>query len=97
VRDHLLATNTPEAMAASHRVYMDLAQVGEGDDSYIGAGVVLRWYERNMMMFVNIARIASGPEDRVLVVVGGGHLPLLSHYLRDAGAFRPEHVGDYLT
>lgn len=95
VRDHLLATNAPAAMAASHRLYMDLAQVGEGD-TYIGAEIVLRWYERNMMMFVNIARIASTPEDRVLIVVGGGHLPLLTHYLRDAGAFRLEFVEDYL-
>ncbi len=75
VREQLLATNAPGAMADSHRVYMDLAQVGEGS-TYIGAEVVLRWYERNMMMFVNVSRLATHPDDRVLVVVGGGHLPL---------------------
>ncbi len=41
VREQLLGTNAPDALAASHRVYMDLAQVGE-DDTYIGAEVVLR-------------------------------------------------------
>jgi hypothetical protein len=94
VRANLLAMNTPEAMAASHRGYMDLAQVGEGD-TFMGAEVVLCWYERNLMMFVNIARVASRPEDRVLVVVGAGHLPLLTHFIRDVGAFRLEHVASY--
>jgi hypothetical protein len=88
--------SAPAAMAESHRIYMDLAQVGDGD-TYIAADVVLRWYERNMMMLVNIARIATGPEDRVLVVVGGGHLPLLTHYLRDAGSFRLESIEAYLA
>ena len=96
VREQLLGTNTPEAMAESHQVYMGLAQVGEGNN-YIGAEVVLRWYERNMMMFVNISRLATHLESRVLVVVGGGHLPLLRHYLTSSGRFHVDEVGTYLS
>ena len=96
VRKQLIDINSSKAMAASHEIYMNLAQVGEVDN-YIGADVALRWYERNMMMFVNIARIATSPVDRVLIVVGGGHLPLLSHFISSSGRFRLEHVGDYLA
>jgi hypothetical protein len=96
VREQLLGTNAPGAMADSHRIYMDLAQVGEGSP-YIGAEVVLRWYERNMMMFVNVSRLASHSEDRVLVVVGDGHLPLLRHFLTSSGRFQTDDIGTYLS
>jgi hypothetical protein len=86
VRDQLLETNDPARMAESHRVYMDLAQIGhEGEN--VGAEVVLRWYERNIMIFANIARLAMTSADRVLVVIGGGHLPLLAHFIDGAGRF----------
>lgn len=85
-----------DRMVESHQVYMNLAQVGEGE-TYVGAEVVLRWYERNMRMFVNLARLATRPDDRVLVVVGAGHLTLLSHFISGAGRCRLEQVGDYLT
>ncbi len=49
-----------------------------------------------MMMFVNLSRIASEPGDRVLVVVGAGHVPLLSHFLRGAGRFHLKQVSTYL-
>lgn len=91
-----LGTNAPGEMADSHRVYMDLAQVGKGN-TYIGAEVVLRWYERNMMMFVNVSRLATHPEDRVLVVVDGGHLPLLRHFLTSSGRFQTDDIGTYLS
>lgn len=96
VREQLLGTNAPGAMADSHQVYMDLAQVGEGS-TYIGAEVVLRWYERNIMMFVNVSRLVTHPEDRVLVVVGGGHLPLLRHFLTSSGRFQTDDIGTYLS
>lgn len=96
VEDQLIDINSSKAMAASHEIYMQLAEVGEGD-IYIGADVALRWYERNMMMFVNIARIATSPMDRVLIVVGGGHLPLLSHFIRSSGRFRLKHIDEYLS
>ncbi len=75
---------------------MDLAQVGRGDD-YIGAEVVLRWYERNMKIFVNLFRIIPAPDDRVLVLIGGGHLPLLSHFIEGSGSVNLVPVSDYLS
>jgi hypothetical protein len=96
IRDQLLETNDPETMAESHRVYMDLAQVGD-DGQNVGAEVVLRWYERNIMIFANIARLATASADRVLVVIGGGHLPLLTHFLDGAGRFDVVPARRYLA
>ena len=95
VIDQLRATNDPDALAPSHRVYMDMSRIGEGAN-YIGADVVLRWYERNLKMFVNLTRLVDSPDERVLLVVGGGHLPLLTHFLEGAG-FRVESALNYLV
>jgi hypothetical protein len=95
VREQLRETNDPASFAASHRVYMDLAQVGEGS-TYIGGDVILRWYERNMKIFLNIARIATSPGDRILVVIGGGHLPLLTHFAEGSGRFTLAPASAYL-
>lgn len=95
VRDQLIESSDLDILADGHRIYMDLARIGEADN-YIGADVILRWYERNMKIFVNLARLASSPEDRVLVVIGGGHLPLLTHFIEGAKRFRLESVKTYL-
>lgn len=88
VSELLLDASDPTTLAGNHRVYVDLARVGL-DNDYIGADVVLRWYERNLKIFVNLCRIINSPEDRVLVLVliGAGHLPLLRHFLEGAEAF----------
>ena len=96
VREMLLGLSDPGWLAADHSVYMDLAQVGGGDD-YIGADVVLRWYERNLKIFVNLARLATAPDDRVVVLIGAGHLALLTHFIEGAGRFRLVPAADYLT
>ncbi len=95
VRDLLLQFSSPESMANNHRVYMDLALVGD-EDCRIGAEVILRWYERNMMMFTNLARLATEPGDRVLLVVGAAHLTLLTQFLTGTNRFAVEHVSTYL-
>ncbi len=95
VRDMILQSCAPEAMAVSHQVYMDLARVGRGD-TYVGAEVVLRWYERNMMMFNNLARLVTGPNERILLVVGAGHLTLLTHFLSGIRGFRVDDIRAYL-
>ena len=92
----LLDANDPATLATDHQAYMALGRVGQGDD-YIGAEVVLRWYERNVKFFVNLCRIIMAPDDRVLVLIGAGHLPLLRHFLEGAGAYRLDNVCDFLV
>lgn len=78
--------NTPEALAASHRVYFDIAMIG-GDDEQPGANWVGHWYGRNLRIFRNLVNLADSPQDRVVVIYGHGHAYLLNQLGRESGAF----------
>ena len=67
--------NEPGNVLRVHEPYAEMTTVG-GDGNYVGASVVSDWYERNLHIFANIARIAK-PGDRVLVIIGQGHAPIL--------------------
>jgi hypothetical protein len=67
--------NEPANLAADHGTYMRFAGIGAGD-TYVGAELVAKCYERNIKIFANLQRITE-PGDRILVIVGGGHAPTL--------------------
>jgi hypothetical protein len=71
----LRLTNDPQELAADHGRYLSLARVGAGD-TYVGADLLSKWYDRNIRIHTNLQRIA-GPGDRVLVIIGTGHVPIL--------------------
>lgn len=96
VREQLITTNNLSAMRESHDIYLEMARIGS-ETSYIGADVITRWYERNMKMFVNIARLATAQDDRILVFVGGGHLPLLTHFIEGSSRFQLERIETFLN
>ena len=78
--------NDPAILLRAQQPYMDMATVGAGD-GYVGAGVVAAWYDRNLHMFANIARIAQ-PGDRILLIVGMGHAPILRELVRSHAAMQ---------
>lgn len=63
--DWLIAQNTPESRAASHRRYFDYAMLGEGD-AQPGPNWVAAWFGRNLRTFQQLVRLADGADDRVL-------------------------------
>jgi len=76
VGEMLQKMNDPHLLVRSHQLYIDiLARFVTGDD-YAGPDLVGAWYTRNLRIFANIDRI-SDPGDRVLVVFGQGHVPIL--------------------
>lgn len=94
VSQFLAEANSPRADSL-HSLYLQLARVGS-DSSYVGADVVSDWYIRNLRIYANIARRAH-PGDRILVVYGSGHRPLLNEFLRQSELFQVEEVRNYLT
>ncbi|MCA9272888.1 MAG: hypothetical protein KDA31_07585 [Phycisphaerales bacterium] len=76
--DTLLAINSETYRETSNGMYLTGAfQVGDGE-SYPGVdGFVSAWHNRNLRIFQNILN-ASEPGDNVVVLIGAGHVPLLS-------------------
>jgi Family of unknown function (DUF5694) len=44
------------------------------DDGYVGAHVVVQWYQRDLRIFANLSAIAQ-PGDRILLSIGQGAYP----------------------
>jgi pheromone shutdown protein TraB len=69
--------------------------VGKGQ-SYPGVDWLASWYERNLRIFANVLRITESTDERILIVYGSGHVPLLMQYLRESKRYRIEPAGRYL-
>jgi hypothetical protein len=85
VMENFRRMNEPAAIANSHRQYMDLLEPDTDEAAlYAKSDLLTNWYKRNIRMMTNVARISS-PGDRVLLIVGSGHLGIL----RDFAAASP--------
>lgn len=87
VSEWLRSRNTPSYRAVDHRVYYDIAQVGELIGPNPGAAWVGQWYTRNLRILNNLRAIASNKNDRVVVIYGSGHGYLLDQQARESEAF----------
>ncbi len=92
----LRTMNEPERIAAAHRVYFDIAAMGD-ETAQPGANWVGHWYARNLRIFDNLVDLATSPDDRVLVVYGHGHAYLLRSFAEESGAFRLDEVSGVLS
>lgn len=75
VGEILRLANEPEKLARDHGTYLRFARVGAGD-TYVGADLLSKWYDRNIRIFTNLQRVAERG-DRVVVLIGSGHAPIL--------------------
>jgi hypothetical protein len=94
IGDALRWVNDPETLRRDHRVYLSLARIGDGA-RYVGNEWVKGWYERNLKIYANLARITA-PGERILVIYGSGHIPLLAQFARDSGLYALGPVERYL-
>lgn len=91
----LYRVNTPEAIAIAHAGYLDyFAPIGE-DANFAGADFVATWYQRNLRIFSRLTRIAER-DDRIFIVIGAGHVPILRQLLIDASGYCVEDPLPYL-
>ena len=91
----LRAMNTPDAIHEMLRPYLAFIAAMKGPNDYPGADAVANWYRRNLHIFANLLH-ESGPGQRLLVVFGQGHIPVLRHFIEGSGEFVIREVADYL-
>lgn len=97
VRQTLIALNDPARVRAGHGHYLvgDLLNGHPGE--YFGAdGFVSAWYNRNIRIYSNIVRLARGREERILVLIGAGHVPILQELFLATPVARLDVVSEVL-
>jgi hypothetical protein len=95
VTDLLKFMNDEKRADETHRSNLIIARVGAGQD-FAGADLARDWYERNLKIYANITRITESNDDRVLVLIGAGHLKLLQQFALESGEYDLEKLGKYL-
>ncbi len=87
--------NDPQKVEEMHKPYMWMLRVGAGKD-FAGVNLVRDWYERNLKIYANIERLADNPNERILVIIGGGHTKLLQQFVAETGELDLEKLNKYL-
>jgi len=49
--------------------------------------LVTNWYKRNLRIFANLSRITDFGNDRILLIIGSGHLKILRGFAVDSPDF----------
>lgn len=97
VTEFLLLMNDLEEARKDHGENY-LQQLLPGGDAaiYESADRVANWYKRNLRMFANVNRITEFPNDRILLIVGSGHLTILRDFALDSPQFCLVEAETYL-
>ena len=80
--------NRPDRIRRGHGHYLQFTSDRDAD------ALALWWYSRNLRIFRNIQRAATSPEDRVLVLIGAGHLGILRQQLESTPAMELVKFGE---
>ena len=76
--------------------YLRIARIGLQDE-YPGANWVAHfWYPRNLKTFVNLTRITESEDERILLIIGAGHLGFLKQIVEDSEFYHIESPLQYL-
>lgn len=92
----LIAINNPRRVNLGHGRYVIENFPAGTSTEYPGVDSKTAWYNRNLRIFANIQRIAVAPAERILVIIGGGHLPILRHAIGASPEYELADVHQYL-
>ncbi|MEJ7622936.1 MAG: DUF5694 domain-containing protein [Pyrinomonadaceae bacterium] len=95
VTELLRFMNDENQVEKMHAPYLWTVNVGK-DKQYEGADLAADWYERNLKIFANIMRITESSDDRILALIGAGHLKLLQQFVTESGEYDLERLSKYL-
>lgn len=97
LRNYYLFENDPRRINNSHGHYIIGSYKLAANGFYPGADAATTWVNRNMRIFANLMQLAaSSNEERIFLVIGSGHLPILRFLAMSSPEIEFVDVRDYL-
>lgn len=86
--------NEKQNLSEQRNYYAQTAEVA-ADSTFEGAKLVAEWHKRNIKIFGRLSKIAE-PGDRVIVIFGSGHAPLIRYFVESSADMELISPLDYL-
>jgi hypothetical protein len=97
VTEFLLYMNNPEKARRQHgEDYLRQLMPDDNAAIYESADRITNWYKRELRIFANLNRITEFPTDRILLIIGSGHLKILRDFALDSPQFCLVETESYL-
>jgi hypothetical protein len=97
IADYLAWLNSDAEIASGHAAYIEMLLPSGGTGIYSRADQVTNWYQRNIRIFTNLNRVTEHGTDRVLLIMGSGHLGILRQFALDSPSFCLADTEAYLV
>jgi len=94
ITEILKVCNDKKRLKLEQEMYMNVARIGV-DSNYVGIEWVKWWYQRNLTIFSNLARLAKS-NDRILLLIGSAHVYLVTQFLSESGLFEIDDLNVYI-
>lgn len=90
--DYFKYENSPHRIKRGHGAYL----IGDFElDDHRGAdALAMHWYARNLRIYRNIQKATTSPDDRILVIIGAGHLGILRQQFESSPQYELIDFGD---
>ena len=85
--------NSDARVAKDVAFYFALVPYGDPAD-YAGPDLLAAWYQRNIRIYGNIARLVESPNDKILVIYGAGHLGWLRQDVANDASVKLRKLSD---
>ena len=97
IRESLVECNREQTLLDSHGLYLTgWFSIGVGHECP-GVDWVTAWSSRNLRIFATLQRITEGTHERILVIYGVGHIPILQHCVLASPEYTVVDVQAYLA
>lgn len=96
LKDYLLLINSDNFLKYDNGQYLTYTRNGTNKEPFGADGFISKWFNRNVRIFSNIQRLTISKNDRVLVIFGGGHIPILKFLIESSQEFRLRRLDEYI-
>ncbi len=88
--------NQESEIQLGHELNMTIARIGKGEE-YVGIDWLRWWYQRNLIIYKNLAELITASDDRAVLLIGSSHIHLVSQFLRESNLVEVVPASLYLT
>ncbi len=96
LKNYLLLINSDQYLKYDSGQYLTYTRNGTNSEPIGADGFISKWFNRNARIFSNIQRLAGSKEDRILVIFGGGHIPILKFLAESSQEFKLRRLDEFM-